>query len=324
VAAVLATTRRLFLEDGITVYPMERTGNQLFMWATGLAQARRFGVPCYVSLGLLKHEYAKQFNYQFLLTSFDNGMIIPDDERAHIPLARAIRKPLPPAADVVRTAIAERLQPVFIERPGVYDKRVEKVTPGLTMFGYFQSWRYFEAIDDEVRERVRGLRSPSAWFEAMAKEIQPGSGAIILNIRRGDYLNSHHVSLFGFASGDYYRRALLHLRSMGMTGPVYLMSDSLDLAMAELEGVGEIRPIEPPAGVDAVEQILLLANADALVIGNSTFAWWGGYMGERPDRPVIAPRPWLNRLQAEHELLLPNWITFDRGSQEVPVAAPVA
>jgi hypothetical protein len=37
--------------DGVTVYPIERLGNQLFTYAAVFAQARRMSVPCYVNKG---------------------------------------------------------------------------------------------------------------------------------------------------------------------------------------------------------------------------------------------------------------------------------
>jgi hypothetical protein len=80
----------------------------------------------------------------------------------------------------------------------------------------------------------------------------------------------------------------------------------------KFDGLGQLRPIDPPPGTDPIELLLILARADALVAANSSFSWWGGILGERPDRVVIAPRPWFTAPVDTTDLLLPGWLTFDR------------
>ena len=53
-----------------------------------------------------------------------------------------------------------------------------------------------------------------------------------------------------------------------------------------------------------------MAACRARVIANSSFSWWGGWLGGSvaPGRPVIAPRRWFAdpSLSADG-LLLPEW-----------------
>lgn len=304
--------------DGITVYLVERLGNQLFMYAAGLAQARRLEVPYYVNLAFFRTVKPKRvYGYSYGLDVFDSGVIVPEGTAFHRPVFLGL--PAVPAASVWHNRVSPHLPatapPVFMEQSFEYDERIEKITPGTTILGMFQSWRYFAGtqIEDEIRRRMSTLTQPSDWYLSMASQMLPGRGSIALNVRRGDYVLPEQQRIQGLATRDYYARALHHLRRMGFDGKVYVASDSLDLALAELAALGEVVPIDPPAGTNPFEVLLLLSRADALVAANSTFSWWAGFLGERPDTVVIAPRPWLTRSDISTRDLLPkNWLTLDR------------
>jgi hypothetical protein len=202
---------------------------------------------------------------------------------------------------------------VFTEASFAYDARIEQIPIGTTLLGFFQSWRYFESIGDELRERMRCLLDPSPWYREMCRRITPGDGSVILNVRRGEYVLPRIQAVHGLATKEYYRRALGLVRGLGANGPVYVMTDSLDDVLEELADLPDLVPIRPPAGADGCELIALLARADALVVANSSFSWWGGWLGERPGRPVVAPRPWFtDRSVDTHDLIPPGWITLDR------------
>jgi hypothetical protein len=151
----------------------------------------------------------------------------------------------------------------------------------------------------------------------------------VLNVRRGDYTKAVNQQTLGLASAAYYARALRLLRRLGVSGPVFVVSDELDLAMAELADIPDLQPIAPPAGTDLIEIVLAMSRAHAMVMANSTFSWWAAWLGDRPDRPVIAPRPWFNTLRlSERDLLLPHWVSLEArdvtgepGATDLAVAA---
>jgi hypothetical protein len=295
---------------------LERLGNQLFMYAAGLAQARRLGVPCYVNLAFYERKRPRRnFDKTWELGIFASDLIVPDGEQFHRRIFRAM--PTVSAATMWHNKAAPVLPfggpRVFMEASFRYDERIQHIVPGTTILGMFQSWRYFERIADEIRERVSTPSRPSDWFTAMARQLKPGYGAIALNVRRGDYVEPKQRRLLGLATRAYYERSLRHLRRLGLDGPVYVASDSLDAVLEEFAGMGDLVPLSPPGGTPPLEVMLLLARADGLVAANSSFSWWAGFLGNRPDHVVIAPRPWFARSDLDTRDLLPeSWLTLDR------------
>lgn len=312
--------RRLAKPDGVTIYMLERLGNQLFMYAAGLAQARRLGVPCYVNLAFYRNRRPRRaYDKSWELGLFDSDVVVPEGDEFHRPVFSAL--PTVPVATMWHNRIAPVLPfqgpPVFMEASFRYDPRVQSIEPGTTIVGMFQAWRYFANVASEIRTRVSTLLRPSDWYMSMARELSPGSGAIALNVRRGDYMEPRQRRTQGLAERDYYERSLRHLRRMGLDGPVYVASDSLEGVLEELKTIAEFVPIAPPPDVPALEVMLLLARADGLVAANSSFSWWAGFLGDRPDHVVVAPRPWFTRSDLDTRDLLPrSWLTLDRENED--------
>ena len=200
-----------------------------------------------------------------------------------------------------------------MERSFSYDDRILEVESGSTVLGWFQSWKYFPEIADEIRSRILAMSQPSQWYLSMKKQIRPGTGSVVLNVRRGDYLVAKNYSHHGIASASYYYRALELIQRLGLDGPIYVASDSIDVAMEELASIDNLLPLVPPPGVNPLEVLLLLSRSDAFVAANSTFSWWAAFLGERPGQIVIAPRPWFSSFGLDtRDLLPPSWLTLDR------------
>jgi hypothetical protein len=307
--------------DGITIYPVERLGNQLFIYAAGLSQARRLGVPLYVNRGFYQlggpeKLYLKSYD----LDRFDSDLLVPEEDDFHQPIiygdpqSKQGRFWYNHLASKFPAAVA----PVFREQAFTFDARIDRIERGTTLSGYFQSWKYFAGVAEEVRERILRPLNPSEWYLSTRETITPGSGSIILNVRLGDYLVPRHFVHHGLVSREYYVRALGNLRRLGMDGPVYVASDSLQMAMTLLEGIADLVPIAPPPDVNPFDVLQLLARFDGLVAANSAFSWWAGFLGEKPGHVVIAPRPWFTSGIDTRDLLPASWLSLDREQQWTP------
>jgi hypothetical protein len=312
---------RKISSDGLTLYPVERLGNQLFAYAAVFAHARRLAVPCYVNKAYYDFVHpVRSYHYQYELDIFDNGLIDPTDSAYHVPVflgfpARSSRL----WYNHISPIFPGRRESIFMEQSFGYDQRILEVSPGTTLVGFFQSWRYFDDHGAEIRARMSQLTKPSDWYLEMCERVEPGSRAIGLHVRRGDYLRPAQREFHGLATRGYYQRAVSYLRQMGLDGPVYVATDSPDMVSKEFAGMGELLWIDPPPGANPYEVVLLLSRMDGLVTANSSFSWWAGYIGERPGRVIIAPRPWFSNSKEEmksRSLLPPHWLTLDRDGNE--------
>lgn len=281
----------------ITIELIGGLGNQLFQYATGLSQAQRLGCPLdldvtYFTVSDKRDVGLRSFNH--------SGKFVNVPQKSK---ARWIQRR--PRAD----------PSVLREASYLFDPRVCEVRPGTRLEGYFQSWRYFEDVSYLVREQVRNLRLPSVWYLEMLEHLQ-GTPWIGVHMRRGDYTTDRYRNTFGPISVEYVDRGLRFLRREADSLPTLVFSDEPGVVIQELREVGldnvADSVIEPPPGTDPIESMLLLSTAAHLLLSNSSFSWWAAYLGHRPGRLVVAPRPWFLGLDHDtRDLLLPEWLTLD-------------
>ena len=300
----------------ITMSLMGGLGNQLFQLATGLEVAQRAGTTLALDLSWFQQSMRRSAD-GLVLRPYELQGIADDVPKVDLPRGR-VGELANHARDVsVRrgSRVVNRLPLLARSESGAdFDPAVLTVRPGTHLWGYFASWRYFPTVAEEVRRRILASPSVSEWAQAQTS-LASTSRSIALHVRRGDYLTL--ASTYGHVAPDYYRRALSHIRTLGNDGPVLLYSDDPYGAAAFLAGVVDFdEVVVPPADSISLDSLVAMSGSAALIIANSTYSWWAAFVGDAPQRPVIAPRPmWASKnLPEPRDALLPNWMTLDARS----------
>ena len=142
---------------------------------------------------------------------------------------------------------------------------------------YLQDLRNFEEIEDDVRNYFSPR--PDVWRRLAARfdGILSLPHKTSLHVRRGDYVG--HNGFFANLPVAYYMEA------MSLTqGPYLVFSDDIPWCRSNLPG-------------DCVfmennrdyEDLFLMAACDEHIVANSTFSWWGAWIG---GGHAILPREW--------------------------------
>ena len=137
------------------------------------------------------------------------------------------------------------------------------------------------------------------------QELQK-SPFMAVHVRRGDFKNfSNNV---GLLSNDYYAEAIqeIDLRSGG-NFPIIVFSDEPEIANKVLEA-HELRVnkwITQPVGSSPIESLLLMSEAHAIVIANSTYSWWAAKLGR--SKLVVAPKQWFRKGDPPKDLYPNDW-----------------
>jgi len=148
--------------------------------------------------------------------------------------------------------------------------------PNLRLRGYFQSEKYFSHCASRIRELFTPLRQ--ARFPRQERTAA-------VHVRRGDYLllpDKHPVLPL-----EYYREAMAVLRKRGISR-FLVMSDDLPWCRARRWGPG----VEVIGDLDALDQFALTISCRGHAMANSTFSWWGAWLGPDPEKAVVAPKRW--------------------------------
>lgn len=162
-----------------------------------------------------------------------------------------------------------------------------KFTPydGICYLGYFQSYKYFE------RDFVKWLFEPS--FSLNKWDYLFNGTTCSIHVRRGDYLQLSNK--FIGLTMDYYNKALSKVNA----DKYLVFSDDIEWCKKNFSGnftfVHEVNYID----------MFLMSRCDYNIISNSSFAWWGAYLG---NGMVIAPKTWFAPgYRSSRDLIPESW-----------------
>lgn len=162
--------------------------------------------------------------------------------------------------------------------------------------GYFQSEKFF----GHCKKKIKSVFSFEDKLKENASEFNrylcpDGENRICaIHVRRGDYLKypDHHPQ----QNLNYYKNAM---QQMG--NRIFLLfSDDIDWCK-EQEVFSECVLFR---GLDDWFSLAVMTDCDDFIIANSSYSWWGAWLGSNPTKKVIAPKTWFGPAYA-------SWNTKD-------------
>lgn len=189
-----------------------------------------------------------------------------------------------------------------------YEEFNEKAESLKFISGYFQSYLY-----SEENKLKRSLIYENLLAISRDKQLSSDidfRNSVAIHVRRGDYLLDRN-SYFGLLSAEYYREALLKISLVKSYDSIYLFSDSnlSEDFKAKLEISTNVKLFDMTEceNLDDIFTLALLTKFENCIISNSTFSWWGAFLGDE-NKVVVAPSKWFKN-RFDPSLLHPtNWL----------------
>ncbi len=272
----------------ITVRLWGGLGNQMFQYATGRCLARRLGADLQLDVSHFRREWLRRY-------ALGNFNIRAGTVRSS-----------PPAAQVYR------------DRFGEFHAGVLTAPDGSFLEGNWHSPRYFEEIRDVLLEEFTP-RIPLAGRNAAIAEQIKSCEAVCVTVRRGDYVTVPRVqAYYGVLPPEYYQRAAEILaarvsqpvffvfaddhrwakRRLCLPGPTVFVDHNYTHRHSFLEKYAPYRfahrllhRFRPDR---SWMDLHLCRMCRHFIIANSTFSWWGAWLGAVSDSLVFAPGAWFN------------------------------
>lgn len=146
-------------------------------------------------------------------------------------------------------------------------------------FGVCLPWqdeRCFVNVADEIRELFK--------LKPMNLDIPEGHTPVAVQVRRGDYVNHPRLDVTNI---NYFINAMEFIRGKVEKPHFFIVSD--DPAWCSRKFQREPNVTVMPKQT-SIEGLRTMVACKAHVISNSTFGWWGAWLGETG--PVVVPDPW--------------------------------
>lgn len=201
--------------------------------------------------------------------------------------------------------------PIVRERNFGFDPSILDAPAHCYLQGYWQSFKYFEAIEPVIRQEFTVSGNLSERNAEMADRIL-GKRAVSVHIRRGDYASNEQTNRYhGTCSPEYYYAAEKLLRNRVGDLHLFVFSDDPKWASENLRFSSPTVIISHNAPDRGHEDLRLMTMCHHHILANSTFSWWGAWLSKHTHKVVIAPKKWFREAGHSTEDLIPkSWITL--------------
>lgn len=147
--------------------------------------------------------------------------------------------------------------------------------------GYFQSWKYFEHCKDFIKRQFDLNKTPV--------------DRVAIHVRRGDYLV---LPIHPVLSIDYYREAI---KQFPADTKFTVFSDDIEWCTNNFFG----NDFDFSVGRTDIEDLQFMASHKAVIMANSSFSWWAGYLcGGK----VVAPATTYVIGEERDDRIPPEWV----------------
>jgi hypothetical protein len=136
-------------------------------------------------------------------------------------------------------------------------------------------------------------------------------------VRRADYVTNPVMNrCHGVCSLDYYERGLAKLRSLGVTGKIFVFSDDEDWCRENFRDASQFEIVgNEHAGPRASTHFWLMTLCQHFLIANSSFSWWAAWLSDNPRKIVVRPSQWLQVQELKDvDICPPGWIKVSNES----------
>lgn len=190
--------------------------------------------------------------------------------------------------------VFRKLTCYYVEKEdGEYDPDVLALKHGY-LDGYWQSPKYFEGCEAELRQRLQFKHTLSTESRQMLGRITQAQCPVSVHVRLGDYTTDENSALFGnICTKEYYSKAIAHITQRHPNASFFVFSNEprkaaevIDIPNAVIVDIND----ESAASAD----MYLMSQCHHNILANSSFSWWSAWLNQNPQKQVIAPKTWIN------------------------------
>ncbi|MFZ6015902.1 MAG: alpha-1,2-fucosyltransferase [Patescibacteria group bacterium] len=278
-------------------------GNQMFQYAIG----RSMAIKNNAELVLDTYDF-KTYRRPYFLDRFNiQENYLPDDEAIKYRKYETRFSPSLVWENIKsiknRTYRLEKPSEYFKFIPGFLDTDKNET---VYLNGYWQNERYFKEIRNELLNEFTlkvdfNIENTDVFKRANTQK------SVAIHFRRGE--DQLSKPMYGVPPIQYYYDALNYIND-SLGGGAHAIIFTNDPEWVKNNYKPDIsHEFAIDSNLTDFQELSLMAACSNHIIANSTFSWWGAWLGQEVNKNVIAPKTWLSNNQYDTVgLYLSNWI----------------
>jgi hypothetical protein len=177
--------------------------------------------------------------------------------------------------------------------PRVFEPRLldHRVTRTTLLDGYWQDERYFADIAPMLRRDLVFQPGPDARHREMATRIGSSNSVAVHSRRLHHATMSDALGATETLTARYYLAALEAIAARVAAPEFFCFSDDHRWIEKQWPKHLPVTFVHNAGANGDIADLWLMSQCRHFIVANSTFSWWGAWLGTAPDKVVIAPRP---------------------------------
>jgi hypothetical protein len=197
----------------------------------------------------------------------------------------------------IRRKLTGRKTKEIVEVEGIFDPQILELDEAY-LVGYWQSEKYFtspeviEHLQETFSKRPQEIMHDSvSWTTLQQIEC---CESVSIHVRRTDYLDAEHIKIHNLCSETYYKNAISMVRQKHPNAVFFIFTDDKEWCKEHFKGHNFINVELQEGEFTDVADMLLMSRCKHHIMANSSFSWWSAWIGDTPEKMVIAPAKWIN------------------------------
>jgi len=279
----------------IVIKLMGGLGNQMFQYAAGLSAAERLGTELKMDLSWFDSLEEVDTPRFYELDNFNlkqefinkNDFVLKNDGFKN----RIIN-------------IRKKQLDLYLEPQFNYSDKFLKIKNNTYIEGYFQTEKYFNSIRGDVIESFTLKNKASVKSAKIIDQIK-NSDSVSLHVRRGDYVSNKNANKFHGLMGEaYYKKAIALINKKIKNPKYFIFSDEIEWVKNSFDlPKNSVYITHNKSGI---EDMRIMIECKHNIIANSSFSWWGAWLGDEKNKLVIAPVYWFKSKEADLSDIIPK------------------
>ncbi|MBU6468011.1 MAG: alpha-1,2-fucosyltransferase, partial [Betaproteobacteria bacterium] len=272
-------------------------GNQMFQYAAGRALADHIKTDLYLDLTTYQTDKIRKFE----LLDFNIRAEIADEN---------ILKGWPIKYKKINK-IFQKLglrSKYHFELSYNFDPNYFNLKVPVMLDGFYQSEKYFLKYKESIFNDFT-LIDPLDPENLNTLNKIKRSESVMIHVRRGDYVNNPiNLQIHGICDIDYYKKGIELILNKIKNPSFFVFSDDINWCKSNFRYLNNVSYIENNEN-EPSKDIYLMSHCKHFIIANSSFSWWGAWLGNSYTKLVISPKKWFVDLHPIFSFML-NLVKF--------------
>ena len=192
----------------------------------------------------------------------------------------------------------------------VFDPMLFEAPTPLYLEGYFQTEDYFKFAREKILDEFKVVSPLEGRNEELLNNLKRTPRTVSVHVRRADYVSNPAANaVHGTCGVDYYQRARDYFLAK-LENPVFVVfSDDIPWARENLAFGDSAVFVDWNDASTNYADLKLQSACHHNIIANSSFSWWGAWLGRQEGKEVIAPEKWFaDGAHPGHSIVPSGWV----------------